>query len=68
MDTKYAFIGFARGLGVVVLTAVLSYLGAADHLTFLNPAVAALVSAVALAIENAIESGTGKALFGLVRA
>jgi hypothetical protein len=67
MDTKYAFIGFVRGLGVVLLTAGLSYLGVAEHLNFLNPTVATLISAIALGLENAIESNTGKALFGAVR-
>lgn len=68
MDIKYLLIGFARGLGVVVITAVLSYLGIADHLAFLPPWVAALVAAVALATEHAIESKTGNALFGAIKA
>lgn len=68
MDIKYLLIGFARGLGVVVITAVLSYLGIADHLAFLPPWVAVMVAAAALATEHAIESKTGNALFGAIKA
>lgn len=65
---KGLIIGFVRGLGSVVLFTVLAYVGQADHLTFLSPVAAGLVSAIALAIEGAIQSGTGKALFGTVKA
>lgn len=65
--SKALFLGFARGLGVVVLTAVLSYLGVVDHLAFLPPWMAAIVSAAALAAEAGMEAKTGKALFGAVR-
>jgi hypothetical protein len=68
MDIKYALIGIARGLGVVVLTAALSYLGNVDNLTVLSPNIALVISLVALAIEHAIESSTGRALFGAVKA
>jgi len=68
MDKKYAIIGFVRGLGMVMLTAGLSYLGSVEHLSWLSPGTATLVAALALAIEHAIEAGTGKALFGSVRA
>lgn len=65
--TKAALVGFARAIGVVVITAVLSYLGVADHLAFLPPWMAAIIAAGALALENGLEAGTGKALFGAVR-
>lgn len=68
MDTKYAFIGFLRAFGLVLLTAALTYLGDAANLAFLEPQVALLISGIALAIEHAIESRTGNALFGAVRA
>lgn len=64
---KSALIGFARAIGVVVLTSVLSYVGVVDHLAFLNPAIATIISALALALEHVVEASTGKALFGAVR-
>jgi hypothetical protein len=65
--TKAALIGFARALGVVILTAVLSYVGSADNLSFLNPATATLISGLALALEHVIEAKTGRALMGAVK-
>ncbi len=67
-------LGFIRGLGVVILTGVLIYLGDASHLTgVVTPYLAGLISAVALAIENAMAGNAAKqgnptALFGAVRA
>ena len=60
-------LGALRGLGVAVLIAILSWLGNAANLPFLNPETATLVAAVALAIEHQIEAKTGKALFGAAR-
>lgn len=57
--------GFLRGLGVVVLVAVLSYIGDASHLTFLNPTTATLIAGIALWIEKAV-GAPGTALFGSV--
>lgn len=68
MDTKYALIGFARGIGFVVLASVLTYVGNAEHLAFLDPKVSTLIAALALGIEHAIEASTGRALMGAVRA
>lgn len=59
-------LGVIRGLGFAVITAVLSYFGSAEHLSFLNPGTAALVATVVLAIENQIAS-KGPALFGAVK-
>lgn len=62
-----AILGFVRGLGVVILTGVLTYIGDASNLTGVTtPFIAGLVAAIALAIENAIAGKTGKALFGAV--
>lgn len=68
MDWRYAFIGFVRYVGAAALTAALAWLGDAANLVFLPPAVAALIAAMALAVEHTIESSTGKALFGSVKA
>lgn len=64
---KTALIGFGRGLGVVVLAAILAYVGDANNLSFLSPVTASLIASVALALENAMESKNGKAFFGAVR-
>ncbi len=62
-----ALLGFIRALGVVVLAAILNYLGDVSHLTIiLNPYTASIISALALALENSMESRTGNALFGAV--
>ena len=63
-----AILGFIRGIAVVVLTGVLTYVGDASHLTGVTtPYIAAIVSALALALENHIEGKTGKAAFGAVK-
>ena len=59
-------LGFLRGLGFVVLTAVLGYVGNAANLSFLNPTVAGLIAAVVLAAEHAYAAKTGSGLFGAV--
>lgn len=61
-------IGFLRGLGMVILIAVLGYLGTASNLTLIaNPFVAGLIASVALAVEHSVQAKTGKALFGAIR-
>lgn len=62
-----ALLGFLRGLGLIIITAVLSYLGAAENLAFLNPITASLIATIALSIEHSIEAKSGRALFGAVR-
>ncbi len=58
-------LGFLRGVGVVVLAAVISYLADATHLQgVVSAPVAALIAAVALGFEQHISDTTGKALFG----
>lgn len=62
-------LGFVRGLGMVILFAVLTYVGDASHLnSVVGVSMAALISSAALALEHAIENVTGNALFGAVRA
>ncbi len=63
-----AVLGFIRAIGVVVLTAILAYLGDASHLTgVFTPYIAAIISGLALALENSIEAKSGNALFGAVK-
>lgn len=63
-----ALLGALRGLGLVVLVAVLTYVGDASHLTFIsNPWIEALIASAALALEHQIEDKTGKALFGAAK-
>lgn len=68
MNTKTAIIGFVRAIAIVALTAVLTYVGSADHLAFLSPATAALISGLAGALEAVIQAQTGRSLMGIVRA
>ena len=66
--TSPAVLGALRALGVVVLMAVLTWLGDATNLQgIFNPAVNAIISMVALAIEHSLASGTNSALFGAVK-
>jgi hypothetical protein len=67
IDWRYAFVGFLRAIGFVVLTAVLSYVGDAANLAFLSPQVSLVVASLAMALEHAIEAKTGKALLGTVK-
>ncbi len=63
-----ALLGFIRGLGTIILMAVLTYLGDASHLNGIVSALGAtLISGIALSIEHSIEGVTGNALFGAVR-
>lgn len=60
-------IGALRGLGLVILLAVLGYLADATHLQGLvSPTTAGLISIVALALEQGL-SPKGTAMFGSVR-
>ncbi len=60
-------LGSLRGLGVVLLAALLTYMGNTANLPFLSPEVAGIVAALALGIENHITAKTGSALFGAFR-
>lgn len=63
-----ALLGALRGLGMVVVIAILSYVGDATNIAFIdNPVVESIIVTVALAIEHAIEAKKGKALFGAVK-
>lgn len=62
-------IGFIKAIGVVVITAILSYLGNAAHLNgVLSPVLASLVAALAASLESHFKdaSGNTEALFGAV--
>lgn len=63
-----AILGFVRGLGTIILMSVLTYVGDASHLNGLvSAAGASIIAGLALALEHAIQNGTGNALFGAVR-
>lgn len=63
-----AVIGFIRGLGMVALLAVLTYLGNAANLTgIVTPVLATLIASGALAFENSLTAKTGNALLGAVK-
>jgi len=66
MNISPAFEGFLRGLGVVVLVAVLSYIGNATNLSFLNPSTASLIAGLALWAEKAM-SPSGTSFFGAIK-
>lgn len=62
-----AVLAVLQALGLAVLEAVLAFLANAANLQGLvNPQMAALVAAVALALENSIYNSTGKSLLGTV--
>lgn len=68
MDISPAWLGFIRGIGVVVIMAVLTYLANATNLTpVLGNSLAAIIASLALALENGMEGRTGKAGFGALR-
>lgn len=65
---NYKLVGFLRGLGVVVLLAVLSYVGNATNISFIeNHFVQGLIVAIVAAVEHSIEENKGKALFGAIQ-
>lgn len=55
-----------KGLMLVVVLAVVSYVADTANLGFLSPAVATIVAGLASAIESSIKANTGKALFGAI--
>ena len=60
-------LGFLQALGLALIMALLSFLANTANLSSLvNPEMATLVAAIALAIENSINAKSGKSLFGLV--
>ena len=62
-----AILGALRGLLAAVIMAVVTWLANSANLNgVVAPAIGAIVSMVALAIEHAMASGTTTALFGTV--
>lgn len=62
-------LGILQGLGLALLETVLAFFADATHLNGLvNPQMALVVAAIALALENHLYDKTGKSLFGTVRA
>ncbi len=60
-------IGVLQAIGLALILTVLGFLANAANLNGLvNPEMATLVAAVALAIENSINAKNGRSLFGLV--
>lgn len=65
-----AVAGFAKGLGIAVLLAVVSYFGDAAHLGgVVSPTLAVLIASIASAVESSLKASSGgtSALFGAVR-
>lgn len=63
-----ALLGFLRGIGMVVLAAVLSYLGDEANLSgIVSASLATIVSGIALSLEHSLESKGKGALFGAVK-
>lgn len=61
-------LGALRALGLVILAAILHFLGDATNLGFISsPGVVTIVSMIALAIEHGMEAKSGNALFGVVK-
>lgn len=62
-----AWKGFFRGVCVIGLEGVLSYIGVAGHLDgIVSAGLAAVVASGALALEHWVEAQTGYALFGAI--
>lgn len=67
MTLTPAQLGALRGLAVIVLMAVLTWLGDASHLNgILSAGAASLIAILASSLEQHLASGTGTALFGAV--
>lgn len=67
MTLSPAQLGIVRGLGVALLMSVLTYFGDAAHLNnVVSPLIAALVSSLALSLENHLSAKGDTALFGAV--
>lgn len=62
-------ISFIKGIGIVVVVSILTYLGDAAHLNgIVSPVIATLIAALASSYEAHLREQTGAALFGAVRA
>lgn len=63
-----AQLGFARAVGIVIITAVLGYLGDANNLNgIVSTSAAAIISGLALSLEHYMAGKKpGSALFGAV--
>ena len=67
IKTNPKLIAVFQALGLALILTVLSFLANATNLSGLvNPEMATLVAAIALAIENSINAKNGTSLFGLV--
>lgn len=70
MKITPAIAGFIKGLVLVAVIAVCTYLEDAAHLTgVLNPVIATVIAALASSLESHLkaESGNTSALFGAVK-
>ena len=71
MKLTPAIIGFIKGLGIVALLAILSFLGDASHFTGVinNPYVISIIVALVSAFESSLKakSDNTTALFGAVK-
>ena len=68
LNLSPAWVGFLRGIGTVVLFAVLSFLANSANLTpVLGTSLAGIVSGLILAIENSLGVKSGTSLFGATR-
>lgn len=60
-------VALLQAIGLAALMGILAFLANSTNLSGLvNPEMATLVAAVALAIENSINAKSGRSLFGLV--
>lgn len=66
MNLSPATVAFLRGLGFVVLTAVLTFIGNQANIAFLGPQTSVIISGLAIWLEGVVEKNTGKPLFGMV--
>lgn len=65
--TSGVFLTVLQALGLVIIEAIFAFFADASNLGGLvNPQMASLVAAIALAIENSLYNKTGKSLFGTV--
>lgn len=67
MQLSNTFTSFLKGLGFVLLTALLAFIGNEANLSFLSPNIALIISGLAVWLESTIEGKTGMSLFGAVR-
>lgn len=60
--------GFLRGVGLVLLVALLGYLGDRNHLSFIgNPVIVTLIVGLAASWEASIKASSGSGLFGATK-